>query len=201
MMSAGELLETGPSIRVLGLCGSRRAGSYNRALLRAAEELAPAGMEIVEHDLARIPFFEPDLPREEWCGEVRGFVAAVEAADALLIATPEYNYCAPAMLTNALDWASQPPAASPLKGKPAALMGASTGIGGTIRAQMQLRNSFVYTQVSAVLQPEVLVAAAHTKITAEGHLTDEIARRFIARLLRTLADAVLRQRADAGALV
>ncbi|HEX5726802.1 MAG TPA: NAD(P)H-dependent oxidoreductase [Longimicrobiaceae bacterium] len=184
-----------PPVRVLGLCGSRRAGSYNRSLLRTAAGLAPAGMEVVEHDLGALPFFDPDLPpTAPRPRAVAAFIAAVEAADALLIATPEYNYCAPAMLTNALDWASQPPASSPLKGKVAALMGASTGIGGTIRAQMQLRNSFVYTQVSAVLQPEVLVAAAHTKFTPEGELVDEVARRFIARLMRALADQVLRHR-------
>ncbi|HEX8452814.1 MAG TPA: NADPH-dependent FMN reductase [Longimicrobium sp.] len=181
----------GHPIRVLGICGSVRAGSYNRGLLAAAQELAPRGMEIRIHDLGALPFFHPDghpggIPRP-----VAEFVGAVAAADALLVATPEYNYGVPAVLTNALDWASQPPGASALRGKPAAIVGASTGRGGTVRAQTQLRQAFVYTEVHALLQPELHVGAAHEKFGADGRLHDPCTRERLARVLEGLASWTL----------
>ena len=175
-------------VRVLGICGSVRAGSYNRALLAAARELAPEGMEISIHGLDRLPFFHPDGRPGDVPGPVRDFLRAIAAADALLVATPEYNYGVPAVLTNALDWASQPPGASVLRGKPAAIMGASTGMGGTARAQSQLRQAFVYTEVHALLQPELYVARAQDKFGADGRLLDAGTRERLSSLLRGLAE-------------
>lgn len=131
----------GAGARALGIPGSLRSGSYNRALLRAARELAPEGMGIDTFELHDVPPYNGDVEAE---GDPRPVVAlkqAIREADALLIATPEYNRGLPGVLKNAIDWASRPPLASPLARKPAAVMGASTGMGGTARAQEQLRRA------------------------------------------------------------
>lgn len=182
------MMAPSPSImRVLGIAGSLRAGSYNRALLRAAQEVAPEGMEIRTFDLAPIPLYSGDV---EVLGDpepVAALKTAIREADALLIATPEYNYGIPGVLKNAIDWASRPPGQSVLNGKPAALMGATPGMTGTARAQLQLRQSFVFTQTYALLQPEVLVPRAQEKFDAAGRLTDEPTRERIRALLEALA--------------
>ncbi|MBU1878089.1 MAG: NAD(P)H-dependent oxidoreductase, partial [Chloroflexi bacterium] len=114
------------TLQVLGIAGSLRQGSYNRALLRAAQELAPAGMTITVLDLAPIPLYNADVQALGDPAPVVALKTAIRLADALLIATPEYNYSIPGVLKNAIDWASRPPAESPLRGKPLGIMGAST---------------------------------------------------------------------------
>jgi chromate reductase len=178
-------LEPRAPLRVLGICGSVRPGSYNRALLGAARELAPAEMTLSIHDLEPLPLFRPET---EPPPEVRALLSAIAAADALLVATPEYNYGVPAVLCSALEWASQPPATSVLRGKPAAIMGASTGRGGTVRAQLQLRQAFLYTGVCALLQPELLVDRAHDHFSADGRLVAPALRDRLSRLLSALAE-------------
>jgi chromate reductase len=180
------------TLSVLGIAGSLRAGSFNRALLRAAQELAPAGMEITAFDLAPIPLYNGDVEAAGDPEPVAALKAAIRQADALLIVTPEYNFGVPGVLKNAIDWASRPPRGSALQGKPAAIMGATPGMGGTGRAQMQLRQTFVFTQTHAVLSPEVLVARAGEKFDASGRLTDEPTRKFVGQLLQALADWTLR---------
>jgi len=175
-------------LRVLGFAGSLRAASYNKMLLRAAVELAPAGMEIEIFDIGEIPLFNEDVEAAGTPPAVEAFRDAIRRADALLIATPEYNHGVPGVLKNAIDWASRPPRKSPLAGKPAALFGASPGTTGTARAQTQLRASFVFTDTPALPQPEVLVFRAHEKFDADGRLTDEPTRVFVGRLLVALAD-------------
>ena len=172
-------------LRVLGIAGSVRRGSYNRALLEAARELAPPEMTLSIHDLSPLPLFRPET---EPPPEVRAFIAAIAAADALLVATPEYNYGVPAVLCSALEWASQPPFASVLRGKPAAVMGASTGRGGTVRAQLQLRQVFLYTGVRALLQPELMVDRACERFSGDGRLVDAPLRERLGRLLAELAE-------------
>jgi chromate reductase, NAD(P)H dehydrogenase (quinone) len=174
-------------MRVLGIAGSLRAGSFNRSLLRAAQELAPPPMEIAIHDLSEIPLYNADVEVEGDPPPVAAFKAAIREAPALLFATPEYNYGVPGVLKNAIDWASRPPGRSVLNGKPAAIMGASPGAGGTARAQLQLRQAFVFTQTMAMLAPEVLVARAHEKFDAEGRLTDEATRSFVRKFLEAFA--------------
>jgi chromate reductase len=175
-------------MRVLGIAGSLRAGSFNRALLRAATEVAPDGMEIrIFEGLAAVPLYDADVEAKGDPEPVVALKAAIRGADALLIATPEYNYGVPGVLKNAIDWASRPPGRSVLNGKPAAIMGASPGGMGTARAQLALRQSFVFTDTRAVLRPEVLVARAHEKIDAQGRLTDDTTRGFIRDLLEALA--------------
>jgi chromate reductase len=176
------------ALKVLGVAGSLRADSYNRGLLRAAAELAPAaGIEITTFDLSPIPMYNGDVEAQGVPEPVRALKQAIGEADGLLIATPEYNYGVPAVLKNAIDWASRPPRDSPLVGKPAALMGATPGGAGTVRAQLQLRQSFVFTQTLAMLQPEVAIARAHEKFDARGNLVDESTRAFLAKMLEAFA--------------
>jgi len=183
-------------MRILGVAGSLRAGSFNRALLRAAVEVAPDGLDIVVFDgLGAIPPYNADVEAKGDPEPVAAFKTAIRDADALLIATPEYNYGVPGVLKNAIDWASRPPGKSVLNGKPAALMGATPGGTGTARAQLALRQSFVFTDTRALLRPEVLVTRAHEKVDATGRLTDERTRRSIRELLEALVDWVPRTRA------
>ena len=175
-------------LTVCGIAGSLRRGSYNRALLRTAVELAPAGMEVRIFDrLGEIPLFDEDVEAAGDPEPVAALKRAIGEADALLVATPEYNHGVPGVLKNAIDWASRPPRGSVLAGKPAAILGASPGVTGTARAQTQLRQSFVFTGTRALLQPEILVYRAHQKFDDEGRLTDEKTREFVGRLLEELA--------------
>jgi chromate reductase, NAD(P)H dehydrogenase (quinone) len=179
-------------IRVLGIAGSLRSGSYNRALLRAAQDHAPASMQITTFDLDEIPPYNLDVEQQGDPDPVVRFKEAIRAADALLIATPEYQHGIPGVLKNALDWASRPPGESPLNGKTAAIMGATPGMGGTARAQEQLRQTLTYNSVYAVLQPEVLVFRAHQKFDDEGQLIDEDTGKFVSQLLDELVDLTQR---------
>jgi chromate reductase len=174
---------------VCGIAGSLRRGSYNHALLRAARELAPEGMELRTFErMAEIPLFNEDVEAQGDPEPVQALKRAITEADALLIATPEYNHGVPGVLKNAIDWASRPAGDSALTGKPAAIFGASPGVVGTARAQSQLRQALVFTDSPTLPQPEVLVYRAHVKFDAEGRLTDEQTRRFVGTLLRQLAD-------------
>lgn len=173
---------------VLGIAGSLRAGSFNRALLRAAQELAPPGMHIRIFDLAPIPLYNGDVEAAGDPEPVAALKAAIREADALLIVTPEYNYGIPGVLKNAIDWASRPAGRSPLACKPAAIMGASPGMGGTIRAQLLLRQTLLFTETYAMLRPEVIVARAHEKFDAQGRLTDAPTRELVSKLLVALGE-------------
>jgi chromate reductase len=183
------------AIRVLGIAGSLREGSHNRALLRAAQELAPAEMTIVTFDhLGLLPLYNEDVLAQGVPAPVAALKEAIHKADALLIATPEYNYSIPGVLKNAIDWASRPAETSPLNGKPVALMGASTGSFGTVRAQMHLRQVCVYTNMLALTRPQVLVARAREKFDQQGRLTDEKSIGFVRELLQALLKWTLRLR-------
>jgi chromate reductase len=180
------------SVQVLGIAGSLRTGSYNRALLRAAQELAPQGMTIVTFDLDAIPSYNADVEAQGFPAPVVAFKDAIAGADAILIATPEYNHLIPGVLKNALDWASRPADNAPLNGKPAAIMGASTGAIGTARAQQHLRLVCSYLNMPLLNQPEVLVARARDKFDASGRLTDEPTRQFLYKFLQAFARWVAR---------
>jgi chromate reductase, NAD(P)H dehydrogenase (quinone) len=174
-------------VKVCGIAGSLRRTSYNRSLLQAAVQLAPERMSIAIFDrLGDVPLYNADV---EARGDPEAVVAlknAIREADALLIATPEYNYGVPGVLKNAIDWASRPPSGSVLAGKPAALLGASPGRTGTARAQLALRQSFVFTQTPVLLGPEVLVGEAQKKFADDGTLSDEPTRKFVRGLLERL---------------
>jgi chromate reductase len=182
--------DSGAPLRVCGLVGSLRRGSMNRGLMRAAEEMAPeVGMGIRVFDrLGEVPPYNADVDAEGSPEPVAALKAAIADAGALLIATPEYNYSIPGVLKNAIDWASRPPQGSPLKGKPVAIIGASGGIGGTMRAQYHLRQMFVFTQTYALLQPEVIIPRAAERFDAEGRLADESTRALIRKQLVALVE-------------
>lgn len=170
--------------RILGIAGSLRRKSYNRALLRAATELAPPGMTIEIYErLGDIPPYNEDVREAGRPEPVVHITEAIRAADGILVATPEYNYSIPGVLKNAIDWVSRPPKESPLRNKPAAIMSASTGISGGMRAQLHLRQSFVFTETPALLRPEVIVPKAAERFDDSGRLTDETTRNFIAAFL------------------
>lgn len=173
--------------QIAGVAGSLRQGSYNRALLRAAQELAPAAVRIHINDLSGIPLFNEDLERAGIPPAVARLREAVAGADGFLVATPEYNHGVPGVMKNAFDWLSRPPGRSVLDGKPSAIIGASPGITGTARAQSQLRQSFVFTNTPVLPQPEVLVSRAHERFDADGRLTDERTRQFLGRFLDAFA--------------
>jgi chromate reductase, NAD(P)H dehydrogenase (quinone) len=173
-------------IHVLGIAGSLRRGSYNRALLREAIASAPDGMGIEAFDLAGLPLYDGDVEQEGDPSAVVALKDAIRGADALLIATPEYQHGVPGVLKNALDWASRPPKDPPLGRKPVAIMGASTGAYGTARAQADLRKTLVYNDALVLQRPEVMVPKAASAFDADGRLTDENARTFLRRLLGNL---------------
>jgi chromate reductase len=180
------------ALEIVGIAGSLRRGSYNRALLGAAVELAPPRLRITIHDLAPIPLFNADVEAGALPASVSELREAIRRADGLLIATPEYNHGVPGVLKNAIDWASRPPRASALDGKAAAIMGASPGMTGTARAQSQLRQAFVFTNTYCLLQPELLVARAQEKFDAGGNLTDPRTREFLQTFLQRFVEFLAR---------
>jgi chromate reductase len=173
-------------VNILGIAGSLRVESYNRAALRAAVKLAPPGVAIEVFELDGIPPFNQDEERKP-PPKVADFKARIRDADAILIATPEYNYSIPGVLKNAIDWASRPYGDSAWDGKPVALMSASAGMFGGVRAQYHLRQCFVFLNMDAVLLPEVAIGTAQQKFDAQGELTDATSRQLIGQLLQKLA--------------
>jgi chromate reductase len=153
-------------------------------------------MMITIEDLALLPMFNADLDSSGTPGSVAHLRTAIGACDGLLFATPEYNHGVPGILKNAVDWLSQPLKGSALERKPIAIMGASTGLAGTARGQMQLRQAFVLTNSPVMLQPEVLVGRAQERFDIEGRLTDEPTRRFLAGFLLHFAAWIEQHRAS-----
>ena len=185
--------------RILGISGSLRERSYNRALLQAARELAPKGVEIDEFDLAAIPLYNPDLEAAGDPEPVAALRDAVRNADALLLATPEYNRGTSGVLKNAIDWLSRPAMASILRWKPTAVIGASTGRGGTRRAQQQVRDALLFPGAIVLDEPEVAVPLAWEHFDEDGRLVDERTRESIRALLQGLAAAPrAREKAEAA---
>jgi chromate reductase len=182
-----ERLLPGDVLRVIGIAGSLRRMSYNRALLCAAQQLAPPSLRIDIEELDDVPMFNADLDAGSRPEGVARLRQAVLAADGLLLVTPEYNHGVPGVMKNAIDWLSQPLRESVLDGKPTALMGASTGLAGTARGQSQLRQAFVLTNTPAMLRPEVLVGRAQEKFDSTGRLTDDGTRVFVASFLAQFA--------------
>ena len=172
-------------LSILGFAGSLRQGSYNRAILRAAKEMTPSEATLDIFDLEGIPPFNQDLENQP-AQRVKEFKAAIRAADALLIATPEYNYSMSGVLKNALDNASRPYGDNALDGKPVAIMGASMGMLGTARAQYHLRQSCVFLNMYPLNRPEVMVPLAQEKVDGQGRLSDPTTREKIGELVAAL---------------
>lgn len=187
------------TLSFLGIAGSLREASYNRGLIRAAMELAPTGTTVIPYDLTPIPMFNADVEADGDPSAVAEFKRAIASADALLIATPEYNHCVPGVLKNAIDWASRPARRSVLSSKPIAIMGASTGRGATARAQAHLRDGLTYTNGLVLPLPEVLVDLAGGKFDDHGTLTDEDTKGEVRDLLVSLAAWTRRMQLSADA--
>ena len=184
------------SIRILGIAGSLRKASFNRLALKAAQGFVPAGATLDIVDLPDLPGFNQDSEKTPPAA-VTELKAKIRAADAILLVTPEYNYSVPGVLKNAIDWCARPYGDSAWKGKPVAIMGASTGVLGTARAQYHLRQTLVFLDMPAVNQPEVMISGAASKFDAGGNLTDETAKKLVGQLLTNLCD--LAKRYGAGA--
>ena len=183
------------SLKFLGIAGSLRRESYNRATLRAAERLVPDGVTLDTFDIASLPLFNQDDERNPPLSVVE-FKRAIRAADAIVFVTPEYNYSIPGALKNAIDCASRPYGDSAWKGKPVAVMGASVGSFGAMRAQHHLRQTFVFLDMHAVNQPEVAIGNAAKAFADNGELSDQTSRKLIRELLQALADLTRRLRQD-----
>lgn len=172
-------------IKILGIVGSLRKQSYNRGLMQAAMEVAPSTCSLEIFDLKGIPVYNQD-EETKFPPAVVSLKEKVRAADAILIATPEYNYSIPGVLKNAIDWASRPYGDSAWDNKPVAIMGTSPGGQGTSRAQYHLRQVFVYLNMHAINQPELMVPQAQDKFDDKGKLIDPKTRERIAVLLTSL---------------
>jgi len=174
-------------IRILGLSGSLRTGSYNTAALRAAANLLPDGTSMELADLSQIPLYNEDVKVQGFPAPVQALREQIAAADALFIATPEYNYSISGVLKNAIDWASRPPN-QPFDDKPVAIMSASGGPLGGARAQYHLRQIGIFMNWRFVNKPEVMIGAAQTKFDAAGYLTDETTKGLLRDLGKALVD-------------
>jgi len=173
------------TVDILGIAGSLRRGSYNRAALRAAQALVPADAKLDIFELDGIPGFNQD-DEQHPPAKVIELKAKVRAADAILLVTPEYNYSIPGVLKNAIDWASRPYGDSAWTGKPVAVMGASIGTIGTARAQYHLRQVFIFLNMHQLCQPEVMISNAAERFDAAGNLTDDNVKKRIHELLQSL---------------
>lgn len=175
------------SLKFLGIPGSLRQASFNRATLVAAQALLPAGVSLEIFNLDDIPLFNQDVENEP-AASVIEFKKRIREADAIVFATPEYNYSVPGVLKNAIDCASRPYGDSAWSGKPVAVMGASPGLFGSARAQYHLRQIFVALNLFQVNQPEIMIGNAGKAFDAEGKLIDESSRKLIRQLLENLAE-------------
>lgn len=181
-------------VKILGIAGSLRKGSLNKAALRAAVSLTPSNVTLETFDIGSFPLFNQDdennPPEVIW-----QFKEKIRAADAILLATPEYNYSVPGVLKNAIDWASRPYNA--WEGKPVALMSASIGMIGGARAQYHLRQTFVYLNMYPLNRPEVIIPYAADKFDSAGNLTDQHTKGKIQELLKALSAWAVQMRYEA----
>lgn len=177
-------MDNNKKIKVLGISGSLRSGSFNTALLKNAKDLAPANMEIELFDISGIPVFNQDFENEP-SESIKEFKNKIESADGILFVTPEYNYSIPGGLKNAIDTASRPYGNNSWEGKPAAIMSASVGMLGGSRAQYHLRQVLVSLNMQALNRPEIIVPAASEKFDDRLILTDDKTKEAIKKQLET----------------
>ena len=180
-------------VKILGIAGSLRKGSLNKAALRSAVSLTPRNVTLETFDISSFPLFNQDdennPPEVIW-----QFQEQIRAADAILFATPEYNYSVPGVLKNAIDWASRP--SNAWEGKPVAMMSASIGMIGGARAQYHLRQMFVYLNMYALNRPEVIIPYAADKFDSAGNLTDQHTKAKIQELLKALSALAVQIRSE-----
>ncbi len=173
------------SLRIVALSGSLRAGSFNTALIKAAQKLCPPEATIEFVEIGHLPLYNTDveLTRPEVITE---FKDKIKAADAVLFVSPEYNYSFSGVLKNAIDWASRPKEDNAWSGKPGAIMGASGGTLGTARMQYHLRQVLTAVNVLLINRPEVMVSSAQDKFSVELELTDEHTKEKVKQMLEAL---------------
>jgi chromate reductase len=180
-------------MKILAISGSLRDASYNTKLLRAAEELVPDGVELELWDgLKAVPAFDEDDEVGEAPAGVTELYDAIAGADAILFSTPEYNSSIPGQLKNAIDWVSRPVATAPIRNKPVAVIGASTGMFGAVWAQAELRKVLA-SAGARVVDGELPLATAHTRFDEDGRLLDEEARERLGEIVQSLVAAVVRE--------
>ena len=178
---------------ILGISGSLRKASYNSAALRLAQQLAPEGVDITLADISAIPLYNDDVRLEGLPPSVVSLGEQIASADAVMIATPEYNYSIPGVLKNAIDWLSKIDK-QPFDRKPMAILGASMGAMGTARSQYDLRKVFVFLNAHLLNHPEIMIASAHARFDADGNMTDEKTREMIAAQIVALQEWAMRLR-------
>src|SRR5258708_9761027 len=174
-------------VRILGIAGSLRRGSYNQAALRAAKLLVPENSEIDIFQLDGIPMFNEDDEKRP-PSSVLELKKRMRGANSVLIVTPEYNYSITGVLKNAIDWACRPNGNSAWSGKPAAIMGASLSGIGTARAQYHLRQILVALNLFTLNEPEVIIADAAHRFDENGNLIHAPTKQLIQELLQNLVD-------------
>jgi chromate reductase len=176
--------------RILGLAGSLRQASFHRGIVRAAHEVAPEWMSCEGFDLARIPYFNQDVEDQGNPESVKELREKIRAYDAVLIATPEYDYAIPGVLTAALDWALRSRYdPTPFRHKPVGtVVGASPGGGGTARGQMVLRQILLHPPAYVMPEPQMLIAFSRQKFDENGDLVDEETRDRLRRFLSALVE-------------
>jgi chromate reductase len=182
------IAESRRPIKILGVAGSLRESSFNRMLLEAASILLPSSTELESFDLDGIPLYNQDMEILAFPEAVKAFKKKIEAVDALLISTPEYNHSYPGVLKNAIDWASRPYGKNSFDGKPVAVISASTGNFGGIAAQDHLRQVFLALNARLVTNPPVIVSLADQKFDNNGRLLDAGTQKFLVQLLANLVN-------------
>ena len=186
-------------IRLVGISGSLRKSSFNTKLLKAALQLLPTDTSMQIVSIADIPIYNADFDLPDAAARpavVEQFRATLAKADGLLIASPEYNYSIPGGLKNAIDWASRGKD-SPLLNKPIAVIGATPGMWGTVRMQMNFLGIYLYMNMKPVYKPEILVSKAGEKFDKEGNLIDEKTKELLQQKLEALKELILHERAEA----
>jgi chromate reductase len=175
-------------MKILGICGSLRAGSFNRLALEAFASTMPAEIGFEAASIRDLPLYDQDVQAKGIPEAVTALADRIRAASAVVIASPEYNYSIPGPLKNAIDWVSRVKD-QPFAGKTVGLIGASMGAMGAVRAQLHLRHVLVFLDGRPINKPEVLISAAHLKFDAAGKLTDETTRTVLKAFADSLASA------------
>ncbi len=186
------------SLKVLGICGSLRAASLNRAAMQLAGQVMPQGMTLQSLEWADVPPFNADVLAAGLPAAVQAARDKVRQADAVLIATPEYNFSVPGMLKNLLDWLSRGDD-QPFNGKPVAILSAAAGPLGGARVQYDLRRIMLFVNAEVLVKPEVFIGHAQTKFSSSGECTDEPTRAFVTSQMQSFAAFVQTRRRLQGA--
>lgn len=180
-------------LNLIAIAGSLRKGSYNRALLETAQELAPENVDIEMIDIGNLPLFNEDL-EADFPGEAQQLKQKIEKSDGILVSTPEYNRSIPGVLKNAIDWSSRPYGKNSWEKKPVYVIGASIGGIATAIAQSHLKHSLLYLDAHVLGQPEFYLGNAGGKFDENGKLTDQETRDFLKEAVETFVKFARKQK-------